>query len=303
MAESKENPRQLFYWRSPRAVGEIQEQLASSEYIIVYDLETTGFNPLSDRIIEFAVIRYRQSNGILEEEGKLHKYFRLPDGITLSEEVSKLTGITDEQLEQELPEEDCVEDILFFMEDDPLVGYNNLHFDDRFLKQLFYRNAVQYSPRNTFDVFHMAHDFASDLENYKLETVAKAYGIKAKKYHSAFSDAEVTAGLLAQFMQCFQNGETAVFCGEKKPEIQGIAYWGKEEQEEKDGHSKKRIYVNLMDDPAKVFYDIESGIWLTTSKEFNMSYIEQQSWEMAGAQSEQEFSKFRSRKSKRTKAA
>ena len=154
--------------RSPRAVGEIQRQIAASEYLIVYDLETTGFNPLCDRIIEFAAIRYRQTDGILEENGKLHKYFRLPNGMTLPDEVSKLTGITYEKLAKEPQEADCIEDILFFIEDDPLIGYNNLHFDDLFLKQLFYRNAVQYNPQKTFDVFHMAHDFVGKIENYKL---------------------------------------------------------------------------------------------------------------------------------------
>lgn len=303
MVEKKENPHKLFYWRSPRAVGEIQRQIAASEYLIVYDLETTGFNPLCDRIIEFAAIRYRQTDGILEENRKLHKYFRLPNGMTLPDEVSKLTGITYEKLTKEPQEADCIEDILFFIEGDPLIGYNNLHFDDLFLKQLFYRNAVQYNPQKTFDVFHMAHDFVGEIENYKLETVAKFYGIKAKQYHSAFSDAEVTAELLAKFMQCFQNGETAVFCGNKKPGIQGIAYWGKEEQEEKDGRSKKRIYVNLADDSTKIFYDIESGIWLTTSNEVDMSYVEQQCWEMIGAKNEKEFRSFRSRKGRNTKAA
>lgn len=305
MAENHDNIQRLYYWRNPETVSKIQKQIAASEYLIVYDLETTGVNPISDRMIEMAAIRLRQQNGSFEVVEKLHKYFRLPDHVTLPEEISKLTGITREQLDQAAPEEECTEDLLFFLEDIPLVGYNNIHFDDQFLKQFFYRNAVQYSPRQSFDVFHMAHDFIEieKVENFKLETVAKACGINAEKYHSAFSDAAVTVELLVQFMKCFQNGETALFCGKKKPEIGRIAYWKKDGQENGDGHSLKRIYVNLVDDPTKIFYNVDSKIWLTSSMEYDMSFIERKSWKLTGAKTEEEFGNFRGRKVIRTKAA
>ena len=51
--------------------------------------------------------------------------------------------------------------------------------------------------KNSFDVFLMAHDFVApeQVENFKLETIANLFQIKAQQYHAAFSDAEVTVEL------------------------------------------------------------------------------------------------------------
>lgn len=121
----------LFYWRSLRTVQEIQEELAACEQLIVYDLETTGFNPLSSRIIELAAIKLSQRNVVFHEEARLHRYFRLPKDIPLPDETVKLTGITREQLEEaERTEEECLEDVLHFFRDTPIAGYNSINFDD-----------------------------------------------------------------------------------------------------------------------------------------------------------------------------
>ena len=58
-----------------------------------------------------------------------------------------------------------------------------------------------------------------------------------------------------------------------------------------------------MDDPTKIFYNVDSKIWLTSSMEYDMSFIERKSWELPDAKTEEEFGNFRGRKVIRTKAA
>lgn len=295
----------LFYWRSQRAVREIQERLSLCNNLIVYDLETTGINPIYHRVIELAAIWVqRQGNRFVEKE-RLHQFFRLPDGISLPEEIVELTGITSEKLSQAPFEDECLEDVMFFFENRPVAGYNNLGFDDLFLGQYFYRNGGLFCPRDSFDVLMMAHDFIQrdKVENYRLETVANYFGIKAVQYHAAFSDAEVTIELLNRFTEAYRNGKGTGACGEKRPEIESVAYWGKAGQETEKDRPVHRIYVTLCDSDTKVFYDTISGVWYTQSLEIDMEWLETRTWEIVGAQNEKEFRSYRGKKKLKKRAA
>lgn len=295
----------LYYWRSQRAVQEIQERLSQCNNLIVYDLETTGINPLYHRVIEVAAIWVQRQGTQFIEKNRLHQYFRLPDCIPLPDEIVELTGITPEKLSQVPYEDECLEDVMFFFENRPVAGYNNLGFDDLFLQQYFYRNGGLFCPRYSFDVLMMAHDFIprDQVENYRLETVANHFGIKAVQYHAAFSDAEVTIELLNHFTEAYRNGETAGVCGDKRPEIEHVAYWGKAGQETEKDRPVHRIYVTLCESGTKIFYDIISGVWYTQSLEIDMEWLETRAWEITGVQSEKEFQSFRGKKKLKKKTA
>lgn len=295
----------FYYWRSQRVVREIQDKLSNCDKLIVYDLETTGTNPLYHRVIEIAAIRLKKSSGKFVEEDRLHQYIRLPDYIPLPEEITDLTGITPEKLLQHPFEDECLEDIMFFFEDTAVAGYNNLGFDDIFMRQYFYRNGSTFSPRDSFDVFMMARDFVSheDVKNFKLETIANQFGIEAIQYHAAFSDAEVTVELLNRFMLCYKNDESAAFCGTQRPQITRVAYWGKAGQETEKGNPVHRIYVTLKDSETSVFYDIIGATWYTQSQEIDMDWLEAKSWEIVGAADENTFRSFRGKKQVKNQAA
>ena len=250
----RERPK-LFYWRSQRRIRQIQDSLKQCSRLIVYDLETTGINPLYHRIIEIAAIYLTKVDGVFVETERLHRYFRLPEEFELPDEIVELTGITPEQLETKPFEEECLEDILFMFEDTAVAGYNNCGFDDLFMRQYFYRHGGIFCPKNSFDVFLMAHDFVApeQVENFKLETIANLFQIKAQQYHAAFSDAEVTVELLKQFMQCYEKGETIIPKGTQKPTITRIAYWGKEGQENEKDRPVHRIYVTVEAENVSIF--------------------------------------------------
>lgn len=295
MSEKAKERVKLHYWRSQRKTREVMEGLKRCSRIIVYDLETTGINPLFHRIIELAAICLTQKNGRFIESERFHRYFRLPEGIPLPTEITELTGITSEKLEKEAYEDECLEDVQFFFEDIPVAGYNSSGFDDLFMKQYFYRNGSVFCPKASFDVLMMAHDFVppQKVENKKLETIASFYQIQAKQYHAAYSDAEVTIGLLNQFLECYEKDESVTFHGTQRPRILRVSYWGREGQENDIDRPFHRIYVTVDSPEQNIFYDIPSGVWYTTSKDIDMDWLEMEAWKLVNAVDEDEFRDFR----------
>lgn len=288
-----ETPRKRFYhWRNWRTIETIMSTLLSCTSLIVYDFETTGFDPQNDRPIELAAIRFALKNGHLLEKERLHLYFRVPDDIELPQEVSELTGLTRKQLEMEPMEEEEFGHIATFFSTTPVVGYNSNHFDNAFMRQLYERNSAEFFPQYEFDVLHMARDFTpQSLENFKLQTVTNHWGIKAERYHSAYCDTEVTAELLKQFIESYQSGRRGSPTGTRQPEIRNITCEGRV----LDGQRQEpqRIYVNTGE--GTIYYDILQHIWYSESNILDMDWVEQQAWLITGVNNEVDFGQFRGR--------
>lgn len=87
MEKAENRQPSFFYWRSQRAVDEVQKRLAECQNLILYDLETTGTNPLYHRIIEIGAIWLRKKDGKFVEEDRLHRYIRLPECLEFPEEI------------------------------------------------------------------------------------------------------------------------------------------------------------------------------------------------------------------------
>ena len=73
-----------------------------------FDFETTGLDPLNDRIIEVAAIRFE--NGVITD-----RYVQLinPEK-KISKLITRLTGITNSMVRSKLTEEMIIDDLLNF---------------------------------------------------------------------------------------------------------------------------------------------------------------------------------------------
>lgn len=106
-----------------------------------YDLETTGFNPREGRIMQFAGQRTSLK---LEPIGKPDNiYIKITPDILPDPGAVLVTGITPQKTLTDGMTE--VEFARYFQDkiaksDTIFVGYNNIRFDDEFLRHLFYRN-------------------------------------------------------------------------------------------------------------------------------------------------------------------
>ncbi len=175
-----------------------------------YDLETSGLNAREDRIMQFAGQRTDiELNPIGEPVNLL---VALSDDTLPSPEALKVTGITPQQTVDEGYTEAQFAKILsteIFIEDTIAVGFNNVRFDDEFVRHLLWRNfydAYEWSwkdGRSRWDLLDVVRttralrpegmQWPVDSEGKatnRLELLTKANGIDHLKAHDAMSDVE-----------------------------------------------------------------------------------------------------------------
>ena len=172
---------------------------------VAYDVETSGLSTSYDYITEIGAIKV--VDGVVVETEKfkfqelVHPYGK-PRKI--SEEVTEITGITNEMVADARSVQDVFNDFADFIGDLVLVGYNNKGFDSFFL-----RRAGRYAGRvicnKQFDLFPLAKR-STNLSDAKLNTVANHFGIENPRAHRAFADAITTAKLYLAIKQIY-NGK------------------------------------------------------------------------------------------------
>ena len=107
---------------------------------VVFDLETTGFSPAKDEIIEIAA-------RVLGGSGATFQSFAKPLAGKIPARITKLTGITDEHVEAAPPPSDAVRAFLSWVRlrcapPVTLVGHNAIAFDKRFIEEQLNRAPV-----------------------------------------------------------------------------------------------------------------------------------------------------------------
>lgn len=175
-----------------------------------YDLETSGLNARSSRVMQFAGIRTTLD---LEPIGEpFNVLVRLSDDVLPDPYAVMVTGITPQQtLSDGISEREfcrmLIEEV--FMPDTITVGFNNVRFDDEFIRHTLWRNF--YDPyewawsdgRSRWDMLDVARmtralrpegiTWPTDAEGKpvnKLELITHANGLDHAKAHDALSDVE-----------------------------------------------------------------------------------------------------------------
>lgn len=157
--------------------------------IVVFDLETTGLNPMSDEITEIGAVKIENGN-IVEKFCTFVKINR-----KLSYEVIETTGITDEMLENAPPVELVLRDFYEFCKGCVLSGHNAIGFDIKFVRREAEKIGLVFD-NEIIDTYHEALASKLKLSNFKLGTVVKALGFTLEGAHRAWNDAYATAQVL-----------------------------------------------------------------------------------------------------------
>ncbi|MBX4201705.1 exodeoxyribonuclease I [Candidatus Saccharibacteria bacterium] len=188
-----------------------------------YDLETSGFSPRDDRIMQFAGQRTDMDlNPIGEPDNILVKM--TPD-ILPQPDAILVHGITPQQtLADGITEADFVKYLTtqVFINDTIAVGFNNIRFDNDFIRFIFWRNFtdayewVWKDGRSTWDLLDLVRmtralrpegikwPFASDgSPSNKLEYLTSINGLDHADAHDALSDVKASVAL-AQLLKSKQ---------------------------------------------------------------------------------------------------
>ena len=156
------------------------------EYVVI-DLETTGLLPQKDDIIEIAAIYVKE--GLIIDEFNVLVYTEQP----LSEEISHLTGITNDMLEDEgLYPKEALAAFEKYIRDKTVVGHN-ISFDFAFLDKVCKEQGMEmFSPKKVVDTLSLARKRIQNISDYKLTTLAQCFGLDTANAHSALGDCYLT---------------------------------------------------------------------------------------------------------------
>ena len=174
--------------RKAKKYFSFKSQEHTKAYIII-DLETTGLDPINDRIIEIGAIK-------IGKENKEYSSIIWQD-IKLSEKISNITGISDEDIKKGKDEKNAINEFIDFIGEDTLVGYN-INFDIKFINEALKRQEKPKIKNMTYDVMQYVKNDKLFLKNYKLETVIKEYGINKNVPHRALEDVKIIQKLIAK---------------------------------------------------------------------------------------------------------
>ena len=163
--------------------------IQTKKNLVILDLETTGLDVTTDRIVEIALLKV-QPDGTQEEYLK-----RLNPTIPISKESAEIHGITDEMIKDAPTFEEEADAIADFIDDADLIGYNSNKFDIPLLAEEFLRvnHAFKIADRQFIDVQNIFHKMEQ-------RTLVAAYKFYCQKdlidAHSAMADVKATYEVL-----------------------------------------------------------------------------------------------------------
>lgn len=172
--------------KAKRFAKHVQNQNDEIEEYVVFDVETTGLSSAHDRIIEIGAIKV--IDGVVAEQ-----FERLiKQDMAIPNKVKQLTGITEEMVRQNgVEEKTALKETLDFIENMNLVVHNAA-FDFNFLRQTCQRNGEPIPTNKVTDTLRIAKQKIKDIDDYKLSTLAKYFGIENVAAHRALSDCHTT---------------------------------------------------------------------------------------------------------------
>lgn len=170
---------------------------------VAYDVETTGFKPKYDEIIEIGAIKV--IDGVIKEQDEfVFQKLAKPLKKKIPQEIEDLTGITNEMVMNADEIWEVFEKFADFIGDDILVGFNNLNFDDKFLIRAG-RYAGKIIKNSSFDLMRYAENFKNKLgydgNKPSLEELSKILGIPNPRAHRALADAITTAQIYLKLLE------------------------------------------------------------------------------------------------------
>ncbi|BCX02243.1 MAG: DNA polymerase III subunit epsilon [Candidatus Roseilinea sp.] len=149
--------------------------------LVSLDIETTGFDPERDAILEIGIVRFRGED-VLDEWGSLIDPQR-----PIPHKITELTGITDDMVKHEgIPLWDGLREAQRIIGNAPIIGHN-IAFDLSFFKSL--KTPPPFTKNTALDTFELAGILVPYAGRYSLGALAAELGISLPESHRAIADA------------------------------------------------------------------------------------------------------------------
>ena len=185
---------------------------------VVVDLETGGFDPKTNAILEIAATLIVKNEGTqLLDVGKTYRYHIEPyEGLVVEQESLDFTKINlNHPLRNAIAEKDALEELFKIINTERtangcsraiLIGHN-AHFDHSFLTEAVSRNNIRKSPFHPFSVLDTVTLGALHTKQTVLARICDVLNIDydSKEAHSAAYDSDITAKVFCKIVNEFDS--------------------------------------------------------------------------------------------------
>ncbi len=207
-----DEPIKILYGCEGYYVNDIDDVVAVSgnrdmgfaDAFVAFDLETTGLNAQTDRIIEIGAV-------LMQNGQEIDRFQTFVDPHRKLERVTTdLTGITDGMLKGAPNIEDVLPEFLKFVGDRPVVAHN-ADFDTGFIRAACKQAGMAYN-LTSVDTLILSQVLLNGMKQHKLNMVAEALNLPEFQHHRAADDA-VTCGLImSRFMKMLMEKGVSRLC-------------------------------------------------------------------------------------------
>ena len=153
----------------------------------VIDLETTGYSPIYDEIIELGAIKVKNSvitetfSSLVNRDGQ----------ICVNSFITELTGITQEMINTAPDIKDVLPQFLSFIGSDIVIGHN-VNFDINFLYDASMHITSRPFTNSFVDTMRISRRLHPDQKHHRLKDLAERYSIDYHGSHRSRRDCEIT---------------------------------------------------------------------------------------------------------------
>ncbi|MBR6524304.1 MAG: PolC-type DNA polymerase III [Clostridia bacterium] len=170
----------------------VKQDYTLDSSFVVFDLETTGFSPVDDSIIEIGAVKI--VNGEITERYStfVNPHRHIPDNIT------EITSITDQMVSDAPDISVAAKEFEDFSKGSVLVAHN-ANFDVGFMR-VVYENLGMEFDYCYLDTLELCRALFTDQKRHGLAAMVKYLNITLDNHHRAVDDAEATAEILKR---CF----------------------------------------------------------------------------------------------------
>ena len=159
---------------------------------VVFDIETTGFSPVNNRIIEIGAVKVQ--GGVITDRFSTFVNPQVP----IPFEIEKLTGIDDSMVMDAPVIEDIFQEFMEFCEGCVLVAHN-ANFDMSFIIENGARMGVNVD-HTYVDTVGISRILFPNQAKHNLDAMVKTLGVTLENHHRAVDDAEATAEIFVKMI-------------------------------------------------------------------------------------------------------
>lgn len=154
---------------------------------VVFDIETTGLDVASDRIVELAAVKVVDGKVVEEFEQLINP------GVYIPSNVIAIHGITNEMVETAHLTGVVLNQFMHFISDaDFIIGHNAVRYDWPMIKHECNRHFVKIPDVRLKDSIFSARKRVRNLRSYSLKSLCSYFGIINESAHRAMSDVYAT---------------------------------------------------------------------------------------------------------------